>query len=95
MATTAVIAGTATVTSNAVNNHAQRKAQEQAQAAANQQYVDEHTAMEAQQASQPQPAAGGGMSGDMVAELGRLADLKAAGALSEEEFQAAKAKLLQ
>ncbi len=37
------------------------------------------------------PAAGGD---DLMAELSKLADLKAAGVLSEEEFAAAKAKLL-
>ena len=37
------------------------------------------------------PAAGGD---DMMAQLGKLADLKAAGVLSDEEFAAAKAKLL-
>jgi len=38
------------------------------------------------------PAAGGG--GDLMAELSKLADLKAAGVLTDEEFSAAKAKLL-
>jgi len=37
------------------------------------------------------PAAGGD---DMMAQLSKLADLKAAGVLSDEEFAAAKAKLL-
>jgi len=37
------------------------------------------------------PAAGGG---DLLAELSKLADLKAAGVLTDEEFSAAKAKLL-
>ncbi len=35
-----------------------------------------------------------GSSGSTADEIGRLADLKASGALSEEEFQTAKAKLL-
>jgi len=37
------------------------------------------------------PAAGGD---DIMAQLSKLADLKAAGVLSDEEFAAAKAKLL-
>jgi hypothetical protein len=41
------------------------------------------------------PAAGAPAGGDdMVAQLQKLADLKAAGVLSEEEFAAAKAKVL-
>ena len=32
--------------------------------------------------------------GDLMAELSKLADLKAAGVLTDEEFAAAKAKLL-
>lgn len=48
-------------------------------------------AMEAQQApASAAPAAGG----DLMSELSKLADLKAAGVLTDEEFSAAKAKLL-
>jgi hypothetical protein len=39
----------------------------------------------------PTPAAG---SGDLMAELQKLADMKAAGILTDDEFAAAKAKLL-
>ena len=46
-----------------------------------------------QQPSQAQPAAAAA-SGDVVGQLEKLAQLKSAGALSDEEFQAAKAKLL-
>ena len=38
------------------------------------------------------PAAGGG--GSIVDQLKQLSDLKASGALSDQEFEAAKAKLL-
>ncbi len=57
-------------------------------------------AMKAQQAPAPPPpppapaaapAAGGG---DLMAELQKLADMKAAGILTDDEFAAAKAKLL-
>jgi hypothetical protein len=47
-------------------------------------------AQPAQQASSPSP--GGGT--DMMAQLQQLAKLKESGILSDEEFQAAKAKLL-
>jgi hypothetical protein len=92
VATTAVVAGTATVTSNAINSRAQQKAQEKAQNEANQQYVDQQ--MAAQQATPVAVGAGGGPTIDMTTELKKLADLKAAGALTDEEFAAAKAKLL-
>jgi hypothetical protein len=55
--------------------------------------------MQAQQAAPapapaPAPAAAPAAGGDLMAELGKLADLKAAGVLTDEEFSAAKAKLL-
>lgn len=71
----------------------------QAQLADMQRQLDEAKAAQAQPAAaspaavQPAPAAGGG-EGDLVAELSKLADLKSAGILSDEEFAAAKAKLL-
>ena len=52
---------------------------------------------EAQAAAAPAaaPAAAAPAAGDdMVAQLQKLADLKAAGVLSDEEFAAAKAKVL-
>jgi hypothetical protein len=56
--------------------------------------------MQAQQAQQaappppPAPAAAPAAGNDLMGELSKLADLKAAGVLSDEEFAAAKAKLL-
>lgn len=57
-------------------------------------------AMKAEQAA-PAPAAAAAPApaaaddgDDMMAQLGKLADLKAAGVLSDDEFAAAKAKLL-
>jgi hypothetical protein len=52
-----------------------------------------------QQQTQPLPAAAaapaaGGLSSDDIAKLKQLADLHAAGALSDAEFDAAKAKIL-
>jgi hypothetical protein len=58
-------------------------------------------AMQAQQAAAPPPPAAAPAApaaapagDDLMAQLGKLADLKAAGVLSDEEFAAAKAKLL-
>ena len=109
MARTAVISGTATATSRAVggamNNRAQQAQQQQmANNAARQsqmeleQLKDEMAAMQTQQAmaATPMPAAAApaAASDDLLGQLQKLADLKAAGALTEEEFQLAKAKLL-
>ena len=92
---TAVVAGTATATANAVNRHAQNKAAEKAQAAAN----------EAQQAAppppqpvataagacRPAPAPAGG--DDLVSKLTELAKLRDSGVLSHAEFEQVKAPL--
>ncbi len=100
-ARTAVVAGTATAVSGSVQRHQQEKAQnqydqQQADAAQQQAQVDEAARAAAAQYSQPAAAApaaaGGGV--DLVAELQKLASLKDAGVLSDEEFAAAKAKLL-
>ena len=48
----------------------------------------------AQAAAQPQAAAPAGGGTDLVAELQKLAALKDQGILSEDEFAAAKARLL-
>jgi hypothetical protein len=97
MARTAVIAGTATATSNAVNRRMAAKNVE-AYGNAQQQYQ--------QQTMQPAPAVavGAGPSpgvivepqggDDMLAQLERLGQLKAQGILTEEEFAAQKAKIL-
>ena len=83
-ARTAVVAGTATATANAVNRRQARRMQDQA---------DDQTTYEQQQAPQAEPQAPSD-SDDLTTKLGKLADLKAAGALSDQEFAAAKAKLL-
>lgn len=96
MARTAVVAGTASAVVGGVRNRQAGKAEATAQEqAAVQQSQAEADSMQAQlnqlQSQKAVPAAGGG---DMVAELTKLADLKAAGVLSDEEFATAKAKLL-
>jgi hypothetical protein len=61
------------------------------QAAAQQQYAAQQAAAAA--AAAPAPAAGG-ITPDVVEQLKQLADLKAQGILTDEEFAAQKAKLL-
>ena len=99
MARTAVIAGTASATMNAVNGHAQQKQaaaqqqayeQQQQQAAAQQQTAQQQTAQ--QQAAQQADATAS--QDDLVDQLKQLAALNTAGVLSDAEFATAKAKLL-
>lgn len=84
MARTAVIAGTAT----AVSGNVQRRQMGKAEA----QQAEAQQAQQAQQAPPEPPAAPAGE--DLTAQLMKLADLHTAGVLSDEEFAAAKAKLL-
>ncbi len=82
MARTAVIAGTATAVVGGVKGHQEQKA------------------MAAQQAQAPPPppapapAAAPAADVDVTGELTKLVDMKNQGLLSDEEFAAAKAKLL-
>ena len=74
----------------------------QAQLADMQAQMNAMQAQQAQQAAPPTPpapapaaaAAAPAAGGDLMAELSKLADLKAAGVLTDEEFAATKAKLL-
>ena len=87
---TAVIAGTA----GAVRHHQEQKyAGQAAEQQAEQQAIYDQGVAAAQAAQQaaPPPAAAGV---DLTAELQKLASLKQAGILTDEEFAAAKAKLL-
>jgi hypothetical protein len=79
MARTAVIAGTATAVAGGVHNRQEQKAAAQQQPAA--------------AAPAAAPSAAGGQD-EMIAQLKQLADMKASGILSDEEFEAAKAKVL-
>jgi hypothetical protein len=84
-ATTAVVAGTA----GAVRHHQEQKyaSQDQAQYAQQQAAYDQGAA--AAQAAPAAPAAD-----DPMVEIQKLAQLHSAGALTDEEFAAAKAKIL-
>jgi type IV secretory pathway VirB10-like protein len=104
VARTAVVAGTATATANAVSRHQANKAAEK-QAAAEQQAAEQAPPPPAYQPPPPayqppppppapEPAADGGGENDLVAQIGQLAKLRDAGVLSDAEFSAAKSKLL-
>jgi hemolysin activation/secretion protein len=97
VARTAVVAGTATATANAVSRHQANKAAEK-QAAAEQQAAEQAPPPPAYQPPPPppapEPAADSGGENDLVAQIGQLAKLRDAGVLSDAEFSAAKSKLL-
>ncbi|WP_280398961.1 SHOCT domain-containing protein [Nocardia carnea] len=90
VARTAVVAGTARATANAVDRHAQRRAAE-SQAYAAQQVPPPPPP---QQYAQPAPAPAAAESEDLVSKLHKLGELHASGVLSDDEFTAAKRQLL-
>ena len=83
MARTAVIAGTATAVSGGVRNRQEQRAMgaQQAQAAP-------------QAPAEPPPPAAPAGDVDVTGELMKLADMRNNGLLTDEEFAAAKAKVL-
>jgi hypothetical protein len=93
MARTAVIAGTATKVSNAVNASAAKAQAAHQQHAAQQSAQNELVQMREQLAAQETVIDSAGI-GSTIAHLKELAQLKEAGMLTEEEFAQAKAKLL-
>jgi hypothetical protein len=89
MARTAVVAGTATAVSNRVSRRqANRWAGQEAQAYPPQGYA------EPPPQAYPEPAAPAPAGEDRVQQLKDLADLKAQGVLTDEEFAAEKARIL-
>jgi transcription initiation factor TFIID subunit TAF12 len=100
MARTAVVAGTATAVAGGMSRRQQGKAQQAADAQAYEQQqqqaqIDAQVAASmAAQAPPPPPAAPAAGGGDVVAQLTKLGELKAQGILTEEEFNAQKAKIL-
>ena len=103
MARTAVVAGTANMTVNAMNRNSQQRAAEK------QAYATQQAQQQAQQAQQvayapppqaapappapPAPPAAAPQD-DLIARLTQLGELHTSGILSDEEFAAAKSKLL-
>ena len=108
MARTAVVAGTATAVSGGMVRHAQKKEMaaqqdEYYQQQAMQQQIDQAAAaaVAAQQAAAPPPPpaaaaapAPAAAEDPTIAKLKELASLHQAGILSDEEFSAAKARIL-
>ena len=103
MARTAVVAGTASAVSGNVARRQQAKAQAAQQQAAAQEAALESQAQMAEMQAQmeaaaqqqaPAAPAAPAPADDLMTKLQQLADLHAAGVLSDEEFAAAKAKLL-
>jgi len=87
VARTAVVAGTATAVSNRVSRRQANRWSDQAEA----------QAYEQQQASAPQappPPTAAASETDTLTQLKELGELKAAGVLTEAEFEAQKAKIL-
>jgi hypothetical protein len=94
MARTAAVVGTATATRNAVNR---RQADKNAQAYAQAEASAAQVAPPPQQYAPPPPpppAPAAPSNEDVVSQLERLGALKAQGLLTDEEFNAQKAKLL-
>lgn len=85
IARTAVVAGTAQASRNAVNRHAAKKNVEA--------YSEAEAEVQAQQVASAPPAPAPSQD-DTLAQLERLGALKAQGILTEEEFAAEKAKVL-
>jgi hypothetical protein len=92
MARTAVVAGTATAVSNRVSRRqANRWADKDQQAYEAQAYEQQQAYAQQPPPPPPQQAA---PQVDVVSQLQKLGELKAAGILTEEEFAAQKAKIL-
>jgi len=106
-ARTAVVAGTANAVTGHMNNKQQQKSQDQweqeqyqaaqqqaAMNAAAQQAVAQQMAAAPAPAAVAAPAPAPAAEVDIVASLQKLSALRDAGALSDDEFNAAKARLL-
>jgi hypothetical protein len=91
MARTAVIAGTATAVSNRVSRRQAARWQQQEYEQTAQYPPPQYASPPPPQYASPAPATGGD---SLTAELERLSQMRANGLITDEEFAAAKAKLL-
>jgi hypothetical protein len=89
MARTAVVAGTATAVSNRVSRRQAERWQQQAY-----EQQAQYAGPPPRYAAPPPPAAPASGGADVTAEVERLATLRNQAVLTDEEFAAAKAKLL-
>ena len=103
MARTAVVAGTATAVAGGVSRRQAGKAQAEQQQDAAQQaafeaqadVADMQAQLDAMQAQQAAPAPAAAPAGDdLMTKLQQLGDMKTNGLLTDDEFSAAKARLL-
>ncbi|WP_203963697.1 SHOCT domain-containing protein [Actinocatenispora thailandica] len=94
VARTAVVAGTATAVSRGVNRSMENRSQQRAEAAAYEQQAAQQQAPPQQAAPPPAAAQAPAGQDDLMAQLQRLADMRQQGLLDDQEFAAAKAKLL-
>jgi len=92
VARTAAVAGTASAVSGRVRHHQDEKYAAREQAAYDQQQAAYNQGVAA--AQQPPPPAAAPAGDDTMAELEKLADMKSKGLLTDDEFSAAKAKIL-
>ncbi len=90
MARTAVVAGTATAVSNRVSRRQAGRWASQEQ----QSYQQEAYPPQAYQQQAPPPPTAAPEQTDVLEQLKKLGELKAAGVLTEEEFTAQKARIL-
>ena len=95
-ATTAVVAGTAAAVGGAVHHHQDQKyAQQGMGSAPPQDYYPEQTEPQyAPQEYESLPPAAPSAGSELMAQLQQLSSLHAAGVLTDDEFAAAKQKLL-
>jgi hypothetical protein len=94
VARTAVVAGTATAVSNRVSRRQANRWAEQAPPPQYDQAPPPQTVYVQAPPPPPAPPAAAPSQVDLVAELTRLGQLRDSGILTDEEFAAAKAKLL-
>ena len=95
VARTAAVAGTATAVSGRVRHRQDQKYATREQAAYDQQQAAYQQGVADAAAQPPPPPAPAAPAGDeTMAELEKLADMKSKGLLTDEEFAAAKAKIL-
>src|SRR5262245_35260771 len=103
MGRTAVVAGTATAVSNRVsrrqadrwNQQADAQAYQEQQAAAQQAPPPQYAQpAPPPQYAQPAPAAAPASTSNTIDQLTKLGELKAAGVLTDAEFEAQKAKII-
>jgi hypothetical protein len=90
IARTAVVAGTFTAVSNGVSRRQYNRWEKQDE----QQYYEQQGRAAEQAQAAPAPAPAAAPQRDTIQELKDLADLKAQGILTDEEFAAQKAKIL-